>query len=151
VQEEAEVPGLQETATLARAAADGQQPHAALLEVLVSRGRVVVSLTRRQLGAVRSLVSVTLATLDAGDAYADDLPHLRRALLELDRATEDRLPRAVDWIDALALELDTAIEAAGGDEVHHHPILVKAQRLASRARAFVRSLNRSTQPKEGTP
>ena len=61
----------------------------------------------------------------------------------------DAEARAVDLIDALAL--DTTIEAAGGDEVHHHPILVKAQRLATRARAFVRSLNRSTHPKEGTP
>lgn len=116
----------------------------------MSRGRVVVSLTRRQLGAVRSLVSIALDAGDAGDG-ATELVHLERALLELDRATEDRLPRAVDWIDTLALELDFVVDAAGGDEVHHHPFLVKAQRLASRARAFVRSLNRSTQPKEGTP
>lgn len=114
----------------------------------MNRGRFVVSVTARQLEVLQQLASLPITPSLLTDSQRRALPALR---LELEQARFDKLPRAVDLIDALALELDTTIEAAGGDEVHHHPILVKAQRLATRARAFVRSLNRSTHPKEGTP
>lgn len=107
----------------------------------MSRGRVVVSLTRRQLAAVRALVSITLD--GAGDALDEDLPHLTRVLRELDRAREPLEGRALELVDDLAGLVDMLVEAAAGDEWRQHPILVEADRKASKARAFVKKATKA--------